>query len=168
MMRTAALTALVTLALVTVTLLALAIVWDGTGSGGVGTPTPINTVTLALENEEGERVTITAEIADSPQERATGLMNVAYLDENYGMLFVFGQETKVGFWMKDTKIPLSIAFVAGDGTILETQDMAPLSRELHRPAQAYRYALEVNQGWFARHGLGSGDRVDIPADVTAQ
>ena len=168
-MRTAALAALVTLALATVTLLALAGVCGGTGSVSVvGTPSPVNTVTLAVENEEGKRVTITVEIADSPQERATGLMNVAYLDEDYGMLFVYPEDTASGFWMKDTTIPLSIAFIAADGSILEMQDMEPLSVELHRPAQAYRYALEVNQGWFERHGLGAGDRAEIPADATAE
>ena len=84
------------------------------------------------------------------------------------MLFVPGGDTRTGFWMKDTKIPLSIAFIASDGTILETQDMEPLSEELHRPARAYYYALEVNQGWFERHGLGLGDRVEIPADAKAE
>jgi hypothetical protein len=70
--------------------------------------------------------------------------------------------------MKDTLIPLSIAFIASDGLILETQEMEALTEELHTPARAYSYALEVNQGWFGRHGLGAGDRVEIPADVEAE
>src|SRR3990172_8122939 len=89
------------------------------GSFRVGTPTPVYTVTLAIENAEGEWQELTVEIADSPQERATGLMNVAYLDEDYGMLFVYPEDTASGFWMKDTIIPLSIAFIAADGSILE-------------------------------------------------
>jgi uncharacterized membrane protein (UPF0127 family) len=84
------------------------------------------------------------------------------------MLFVFGQDTNAGFWMKNTKIPLSIAFIDREGTIMETQDMEPLAAKTHTPAQAYRYALEVNRGWFVRHGLGAGDRVEIPAEAKAE
>jgi len=102
------------------------------------------------------------------EQRSRGLMFREAMPEESGMLFVFGRETKTGFWMKDTKIPLSIAFIASDGLILETQDMEPLSEELHTPARAYRYALEVNQGWFERHGLGAGDRVEIPADAKGE
>jgi uncharacterized membrane protein (UPF0127 family) len=83
------------------------------------------------------------------------------------MLFVFGEDTQTGFWMKDTSIALSIAFIAEDGTILDIQEMEPLSTEAHQPPGPYRYALEVNQGWFRRHGFGPGDRVEVPDSVEA-
>ena len=83
------------------------------------------------------------------------------------MLFIFSGDTKAGFWMKDTLIPLSIAFIAADGTILDVQEMEPLSEDKHRPPAPYRYALEVNQGWFQEHGLGPGGRVEIPDSVSA-
>ena len=77
------------------------------------------------------------------------------------MLFIFVVDQQGPFWMKDTLIPLSIAFIAADGRILEIQDMAPMTEELHRPAQSYRYALEVNQGFFSRNGVNPGDQVEI-------
>ncbi len=77
------------------------------------------------------------------------------------MLFVFPSEGQAAFWMKDTSIPLSIAFIAADGRILETRDMQPLSEELHRPTQPYMYALEVNQGFFRQNGVNAGDRVEF-------
>ncbi|KKM61697.1 hypothetical protein LCGC14_1529160, partial [marine sediment metagenome] len=95
-------------------------------------------------------------------ERGRGLMDREELPEDGGMLFVFLGDTQAAFWMKDTLIPLSIAFIAADGTILDVQDMEPLSEDAHRPPEPYRYALEVNQGWFREHGLGRGDRVEIP------
>jgi len=150
------------------TALAFACGGGGDNKGGDDGGGTLPAATITLIDAAGERAELTVELARTAAERGRGLMFRQEMAEERGMLFVFDRETKAGFWMKDTKIPLSIAFVGGDGTILETQDMAPLSQELHRPAQAYRYALEVNQGWFARHGLGSGDRVEIPADVTAE
>ena len=75
------------------------------------------------------------------------------------MLFVFSSDQQAAFWMKDTFIPLSIAFIAADGRILEIQDMQPLSTDLHRPPSAYRYALEVNQGFLK--SVKAGDRVEF-------
>ena len=135
---------------------------DGNGDAADGT---LATSKIGLSGAAGERAELTVELARTPAERSRGLMFRDELPEERGMLFVFDGETKSGFWMKDTKIPLSIAFIATDGGILETQDMEPLAEELHRPAQAYRYALEVNQGWFERHGLGAGDRVEIPPEA---
>ena len=138
---------------------------DKGGEDGGGT---LPTAEITLIGTAGERADLTVELARTAAERGRGLMFREEMAEERGMLFVFAQETRAGFWMKDTKIALSIAFIAGDGTILETQDMEPLAEETHAPGKPYRYALEVNQGWFARHGLGSGDRVEIPADVTAE
>ncbi len=81
------------------------------------------------------------------------------------MLFVFAEDTQTGFWMKDTSIPLSIAFLAEDGTILDIQEMEPFSTEVHRPPGPYRYALEVNRGWFQRRGFQPGGRVEVPDSV---
>jgi len=150
-------------------LLALAIACGGGGgNGGDDGGGTLPTATITLVDAAGKRAELTVELARTAAERSRGLMFREELAEERGMLFVHQGETKGGFWMKDTKIALSIAFIAGDGTILETQDMEPLSKALHRPVRTYRWALEVNQGWFERHGLGSGDRVEIPADVTAE
>ncbi|MDO8612612.1 MAG: DUF192 domain-containing protein [Dehalococcoidia bacterium] len=156
------------LALALSLLLALAAACGGGGDdskGGDDGDATLSTATITLIGGAGKRAELTVELAVTPGERSRGLMFRESLAEERGMLFVFAQETKAGFWMKNTKIPLSIAFIASDGLILETQDMEPLSEELHTPARAYRYALEVNQGWFERHGLGLGDRVEIPADA---
>ena len=134
---------------------------DKGGDDGDGQPT------LVIVGDDA-RAELKVELAVTAEQRSRGLMFREEMADGRGMLFVFDRETKAGFWMKDTKIPLSIAFIASDGTVLETQDMEALSKELHRPAQAYRYGLEVNQGWFERHGLGSGDRVEIPAAVAAE
>ena len=140
----------------------------GDNKGGDDGDATLSTVTITLIDGAGKRTELTVELAVTPAEHTRGLMFREEMAEERGMLFVFAQETKTGFWMKDTKIPLSIAFIASDGMVLETQDMEPLSEELHTPARAYRYALEVNQGWFERHGLGAGDRVEIPADAKGE
>jgi uncharacterized membrane protein (UPF0127 family) len=156
------------LALALSLLLALAVACGGGGDSGDDGDGTLSTATITLIDGAGKRAELTVELAVTPGERSRGLMFREEMPEDRGMLFVFRRETKTGFWMKDTKIPLSIAFIASDGLILETQDMEPLSEELHTPARAYRYALEVNQGWFERHGLGLGDRVEIPADAKGE
>ena len=120
------------------------------------------TAAVALTNDAGGRAELTVELATTSAARGRGLMGRAELAEDRGMLFVFPADTEAGFWMKDTSIPLSIAFIAADGTILDVQDMEPFSTELHSPGGLYRYALEVNQGWFGRNGFGAGDRVEVP------
>jgi uncharacterized membrane protein (UPF0127 family) len=159
------------LALLVTFVLALALACDGAGGDSGGDDNGdanLTTATIALVGVTGQRAELTVELARTSAERSRGLMFREEMAEERGMLFVFAQETRTGFWMKDTKIPLSIAFIASDGMILETQDMEPLSKALHRPARAYGYALEVNQGWFGRHGLGAGDRVEIPAEAKGE
>ncbi len=124
------------------------------------------TATIVVIGGEGEGVELTVELARTAGERSRGLMFREELAEDGGMLFIYVEDTEAGFWMKDTLIPLSIAFIAADGAILDIQDMEPLSEDTHRPSEAYRYALEVNQGWFREHGLGRGDRVEIPDSVS--
>ena len=105
------------------------------------------------------------EIADTQELRSRGLMNRRHLDENAGMLFVFERETRPSFWMKNTSIPLSIAFIASDGTIRQIEDLQPHSLDTVESMRTVRFALEVNRGWFAARNLHPGDRVMIPEDI---
>ena len=143
-------------AFATVLAAALAVACGGDDDGGV------STATIVLTDDGGSRQELTVELARTPAERSRGLMSREELQEDGGMLYVFPQDTETAFWMKDTLIPLSIAFIAEDGAILDVQDMEALSEELHRSPQPHRYALEVNQGWFQEHGFEIGDRVEIP------
>ena len=102
---------------------------------------------------------INAEVAQSPQERATGLMLRQSMPANQGMLFVFEQAEQQCFWMKNTLIPLDIAFVAGDGTIINIEHMKPLSLDNHCSTKPVRMALEMNEGWFARKGVSAGSKL---------
>jgi uncharacterized membrane protein (UPF0127 family) len=137
---------------------------DGDGSGD-GSGDGANTVTLNVVDEDGRSERLTVELARTPTERAIGLMFRDELAEDGGMLFVFAADTGSGFWMRDTTFPISVAFIREDGTIIDIQDMEPLTDDLHYPPQPYRYGLELNEGWFERHEYGVGDRVEIPAEV---
>jgi len=120
-----------------------------------------------VSDDDGGRTALTVELARTAAERSRGLSLREDLPEDRGMLFVFAEDTQTGFWMKDTSIPLSVAFLAEDGTILDIQEMEPFSTEVHRPPGPYRYALEVNRGWFQRHGFEPGGRVEVPDSVGA-
>lgn len=102
---------------------------------------------------------IRAEVAATPAQRQTGLMHRRDLDANDGMLFVFDQATPQCFWMKNTPTPLTIAFIADDGSIVNLADMAPFSEDSHCSARPVRYTLEMHQGWFARRGIKPGFRI---------
>ena len=102
---------------------------------------------------------IMAEVADSPATRARGLMMRTRLGTNEGMLFVFEQADVHCFWMKNTPLPLSIAFIADDGSIVNIEKMQPLSEDSHCPRKAIRFALEMEQGWFAAKGIAPGGRI---------
>src|SRR5437870_10989922 len=101
-----------------------------------------------LVGVDGVSASVRVEVADEPAEWERGLMFRTELAEDAGMLFVFPGDVDYAFWMQNTLIPLSIAFIAADGRIVDLQDMQPRSTELHVPAARYRYALEVNQGYF--------------------
>ena len=103
---------------------------------------------------------IEAEVADDPDEKTIGLMGRKELAEGQGMLFVFSRPQPMGFWMKDTLIPLSIAYLNAEGFIREIHDMKPLE-ETSIPSVFgdLVYALEVPQGWFAKNGIMAGDKV---------
>jgi uncharacterized membrane protein (UPF0127 family) len=116
---------------------------------------------LTIINSVGERVPMGVEIADTDAERQQGLMGRAALAEDAGMLFVFDQERPHSFWMKDTLVPLSIAFINGEGRIVDIQDMQPLDEAPHPSAEPARYTVEVNQGFFKARGIMVGDAVDL-------
>jgi uncharacterized protein len=109
-------------------------------------------------------VTVDVEVADSEDERAHGLMGRADLAPNAGMVFLFPADTRGAFWMKNTLIPLSIAFYDDDGRILRILDMEPCRKDpcpVYEPGVAYRAALEVNRGAFERWNVQEGDRVRL-------
>jgi uncharacterized membrane protein (UPF0127 family) len=104
-----------------------------------------------------ERVTV--EVAATPSARRRGLMHRESLSDDRGMLFVFPEEKRLTFWMRDTHIPLSIAFARSDGTIVHIADMEPRSERPVSSRLPARYALEMNRGWFLRHGVLEGDAI---------
>lgn len=116
--------------------------------------------------EQGiRRAAVQAEIAETPQAREIGLMHRASLPEDAGMLFIYPEEQRLSFWMKNTRIPLSIAFITSGWVINEILDMDP--PRPGEPPRTYtsrapaRYALEMNQGWFRKKGIGPGARVRL-------
>lgn len=112
---------------------------------------------------------LAVELATTPEARVCGLSNRYQLAENHGMLFVYPTPGPRNFWMKDTHIPLSIAFLDDTGLILSIQPMTPMQTdERYRSLQPVRYALEVNQGWFADHGVGVGDIVEMKLPVVIE
>lgn len=102
---------------------------------------------------------IRAAIANTPHSRDRGLMQHAKLCENCGMLFIFPQPGKYSFWMKDTPLPLSIAFIAADGSILNIDEMQANSTRSHSARGNALYALEMNKTWFDEHGIKQQDQV---------
>lgn len=103
---------------------------------------------------------IQAQLAVSPQQRQTGLMFRREMPAQEGMLFVFEQASPQCFWMRNTLIPLSIAFLAEDGTIVNIEEMKPQSDDSHCSAKPVRFALEMNQGWFAKRGIKAGAKIE--------
>lgn len=125
------------------------------------TPAPFAS-TVTFETGTGESFSLTVEIADTPDERSRGLMSRESLPSDAGMLFAWPEDASAGFWMKDTLVPLSIAFIDAGGTIVDIQDMQPLDETLHHSPEPYRFAVEANQGWFAERGIEVGSEVNLP------
>jgi uncharacterized protein len=105
---------------------------------------------------------VQAQLAASADQRQVGLMYRREMPSNEGMLFVFEDASRQCFWMRNTLLPLSIAFVADDGTIVNLADMKPLSEDSHCSSKPVRYALEMNAGWFAKRGIGPGFKLGGP------
>ncbi len=102
---------------------------------------------------------IDAQVAQTADQRTVGLMWRKEMPAHEGMLFVFEQASPQCFWMMNTLIPLTAAFVADDGTIVNLADMQPLSTQSHCSTKPVRYVLEMNQGWFAKRGIKAGARL---------
>lgn len=118
-------------------------------------------------SQNGRKVVVDVEIAETDKARSQGLMFRRSLPENAGMLFVFEEESSWGFWMKNTLIPLSIGFIDSKWQLLQILDMKvapdPVNGpfETYTPEVRYRYALEVSQGFFQRHGITPGARLEL-------
>ena len=102
------------------------------------------------------------EVADTLEKQERGLMFRRFLPDNEGMLFVYKEPIEMSFWMRNTFLPLDIAFIGADGRILNIHQARPLDDSiLYRSAGAAKYVIETNQGWFSRHGIGPGERVTL-------
>ncbi len=102
---------------------------------------------------------IDVQLAISPQEKQIGLMWRSDMPQQEGMLFIFDMPSKQCFWMKNTLLPLTAAFVADDGTIVNLVDMKPQTTDSHCSTKPVRYVLEMNKGWFAKKGIKAGAKL---------
>lgn len=102
---------------------------------------------------------IRAEVAQTPQEHEIGLMYRTSMGANDGMLFIFDRPGQQCFWMKNTLIPLSVAFIADDGTVVNTDEMKPQTLDPHCSTKAVRFVLEMNAGWFTKKGIKAGSKL---------
>lgn len=142
-------------------LLLAALLLAGCGGGGGGGP--LEPTVDVIFGSGATALTIKAEVASTPEERSEGLMSVTSLPANVGMLFVFREPVRVGFFMKDTLIPLDIAFI-GRGIVLEVRSMIPCKVAkcpVTYPSVTYEQALEVAAGTFAKAGIVPGTAVAI-------
>ncbi len=108
---------------------------------------------------------IDTQVAQTSEQRSIGLMFRAEMPQHEGMLFVFEQPAKQCFWMKNTLLPLTAAFVADDGTIVNLVDMQPQTTDSHCSDKPVRFVLEMHQGWFAKKGIKAGSRLSGAAFV---
>lgn len=102
---------------------------------------------------------IVAEVAATPQQQMIGLMHRRDMGANEGMLFVYEASGQQCFWMRNTLLPLTIAFIDDDGRIVNLADMQPMTEDSHCSAKPVRFTLEMHQGWFAKRGLKAGSRL---------
>lgn len=124
-------------------------------AAAVATADPLLTYPLKIKSHE-----IRVEVANTEESMRKGLMFRDRLAENSGMIFVYARPGLQAMWMKNTRIPLSVAFADADGRILNIEDMEPLTEKSHSSKGAAAYALEMNRGWFSRRGIGPGDRIE--------
>jgi uncharacterized membrane protein (UPF0127 family) len=133
--------------------------------GSPSAPPPAR-VPFELRRAGAEPVRVQLEVAATPAQRRVGLMNRAELADGTGMVFLFPADADGGFWMKNTLVPLSIAFVADDGRVVSVHEMVPCRADpcpVYRPDGPYRYAVELPAGAFPDAGIGPGDEV-VPVD----
>jgi uncharacterized protein len=136
---------------------ALAAAWLGLSLCALSCSPSMERITLSVGGESFE-----VEVARSDTERQKGLMGRESLGRREGMLFVFDRDQHLDFWMKDTRIPLSIAFLSSEGKILEIVDLQPLSEKAIRSRLSCRYALELPQGTFREIGAAEGTMIAFP------
>jgi uncharacterized membrane protein (UPF0127 family) len=148
---------------------------DDSSSGGpaTGTPTPAftgcrpfaplspDTHTIRIRKAAGTTASIITTLVDTASERAVGLSDATCLPKDSGMLFAFPEDTNITFTMRDTEIPLSIAFILETGEIVHMLEMEPHSMETYASPVPFRYAIEAAQGWFAQNGVAVGDVAEI-------
>jgi len=103
---------------------------------------------------------LTAEVAATDAARSTGLMHRRMMPENRGMLFIFQHAALHGMWMMNTHLPLSVAFIDREGVIINIADMEPHTQNSHHAMRPAKYALEMNQGWFRKRGVKTGDKLE--------
>jgi hypothetical protein len=132
--------------------------------GTCGSSVSVERQQLLIVAANGSTARLQVEVADSPEERAQGLMGRTELPLDTGMLFVIEPPGR-GFWMKGTRVALTVAFITGCGEIVAFADLEPLSEEIKNTDQPYEFGLEVDQGWFERNGIVLGDDVILPNDV---
>ena len=123
-------------------------------------------ITLAAAQDSAQRLPaitlnagmhlIQAEVAQTPEQRSTGLMFRSAMGTNEGMLFAFEEPGQQCFWMKNTLLPLSVAFVADDGSVVNIENMKPQTLDSHCSNKPVRFVLEMNEGWFAKRGIKPG------------
>jgi uncharacterized membrane protein (UPF0127 family) len=121
-------------------------------AGAFAAPLPTATLTIGTQS-------VTLEVAATPDDRTVGLMNRFSLQPDHGMLFVFDQPQPLAFWMKNTYVALSIAFVDAQGKIVNIEDMQPQDESSHFSRAPALYAIEMRQGWFRSKGIVAGDAV---------
>lgn len=141
----------------------LALLAFGAGCGD-GDDSPGDSLKVTV-SQGGKTASVRIEVAATSSERQQGLMLRQEMAEDAGMLFLFPRDVRVGFWMRNTYLPLDIAYISADGAVLEIRAAKPLDETVLTPAKPYRYVLEVNQGWLERHGLGVGAQVELPAGL---
>jgi uncharacterized membrane protein (UPF0127 family) len=125
------------------------------------TPQKLAVQQISIERDGQEIALVMAEIARTQDERAKGLMFRKKLEDGKGMLFIFETDQILSFWMRNTYIPLSIAYITYDGRIVDIKDMYPHDEKSVNSSRSVRYALEVPQGWFSRSGVRQGDFVRL-------
>ena len=156
------------------TTVALAFVTLTACAGGEGADAPAgrppSTVTFE-DQQDMSASTLWVDVADEEGERRRGLMHVEHLPADEGMAFVFDEPTSGGFWMKNTLIPLSVAFVGEDGSVVGVLDMEPCDADpcpSYGIDDPYVLAIEANQGWFEDNGIGVGDRAALETSETSE
>lgn len=132
------------------------------------TPRPVEDgIFVVVVSQGGVSTEVRVEVAATLDERQRGLMFRKELAEDAGMLFLFGRDVQTGFWMRNTYLPLDIAYIGADRRVIEIKQGKPLDETPLTPGEKYLYVLEVNAGWFERHGMGPGAMVTLPGGLPA-